>query len=414
MISEITLTYFFESKTIVIRHIIKKDLPSKYPYFYNLLYTMINMNQTTNQILSVKSQWNTISHPHWNQFKLSGLNKYDEIRVLVERFLSTKRTENTKRAYRYDLLDYFDYACIIYINDIITYTVSDIQESIYQYLDKQKKYEGNIVGHNSWDRDRTIINSKTINRKAYAISSFFDYLVKIFDYKQNPLCLYQPLREMKNSNTESLDRWELIQILEYSKSIIKKSTIPKKRLVALRNYLLLCFLSMSLRRSEVVRIRWEHIKDIQGVRCVVVRQKWWTYKTLPITGKMMQFLNAYKQLLLKCNWWLQHTYALEGYVFTKHYNSGSFINDNEWEQRPLSTNYIYTLVKRICKKLHIYKKITPHSFRKSFIEIALNNNQNFINICNSTGHSDINLIRYYDTRDSVKNNAVNSVLDGLI
>lgn len=59
------------------------------------------------------------------------------------------------------------------------------------------------------------------------------------------------------------------------------------------------------------------------------------------------------------------------------------------------------------------KKITPHSLRKTFIELALDNGDDLISIANATGHSTVEMIKYYDTRDRLKNNAVNS-LAGLI
>ena len=61
------------------------------------------------------------------------------------------------------------------------------------------------------------------------------------------------------------------------------------------------------------------------------------------------------------------------------------------------------------------KNATPHSFRKSFIEMALNNNEDFISIINATGHSTVEMVKYYDTRDTrdtrdtLKNNAVHGM-----
>ena len=59
------------------------------------------------------------------------------------------------------------------------------------------------------------------------------------------------------------------------------------------------------------------------------------------------------------------------------------------------------------------KNITPHSLRKTFIELALDNGDDLIAICNATGHESVEMVKYYDTRDRLKNNAINS-LSGLI
>lgn len=54
------------------------------------------------------------------------------------------------------------------------------------------------------------------------------------------------------------------------------------------------------------------------------------------------------------------------------------------------------------------KKLTPHSLRKTFIELALDNGDDLIAICNATGHESVEMVR-----DRLKNNAINS-LSGLI
>ena len=41
--------------------------------------------------------------------------------------------------------------------------------------------------------------------------------------------------------------------------------------------------------------------------------------------------------------------------------------------------------------------------------MALNNQEDFISILNATGHSTVEMIKYYDTRDTLKNNAVHGM-----
>ena len=70
-----------------------------------------------------------------------------------------------------------------------------------------------------------------------------------------------------------------------------------------------------------------------------------------------------------------------------------------------SINVYTKLVSKVCPE----KRITPHSLRKTFIEQALNNNEDFISIINATGHSTVEMVKYYDTRDTLKNNAVHNM-----
>ena len=77
--------------------------------------------------------------------------------------------------------------------------------------------------------------------------------------------------------------------------------------------------------------------------------------------------------------------------------------------KPLNTSYIYQLVQRVVSKVANGKRATSHSFRKTFIELALNNQEDFISIINATGHATVEMVKYYDTRDTLKNNAVHGM-----
>lgn len=67
------------------------------------------------------------------------------------------------------------------------------------------------------------------------------------------------------------------------------------------------------------------------------------------------------------------------------------------------------MVKKVSSLIVPEKNITPHSLRKTFIELALNNNEDFISIINATGHATVEMVKYYDTRDCLKNNAIHSI-----
>ena len=178
--------------------------------------------------------------------------------------------------------------------------------------------------------------------------------------------------------------------------ILYKSKNPKKHLTKLRNYLIFGFLSLSLRRDEIVNIKWD---DLQEDSFFLIRQKWGSYKYIPVPSWLLDFLLKYRDEKTK-NGFLSH------YVFTP------FINNHSWNlTKPISADYIMEITQKMCDRLNIDKKITPHSFRKTFIEISLNKNENYNNIMNATGHKTSQMIRYYDYRDKVQNNAINSFWD---
>ena len=77
--------------------------------------------------------------------------------------------------------------------------------------------------------------------------------------------------------------------------------------------------------------------------------------------------------------------------------------------KPIRTEYIFEMVKKLAVQVVPEKNITPHSLRKTFIELALNNKEDFISIINATGHSTVEMINYYDTRSALKNNAIHGI-----
>jgi len=77
--------------------------------------------------------------------------------------------------------------------------------------------------------------------------------------------------------------------------------------------------------------------------------------------------------------------------------------------KPISGDYIFQLIVKLSKLCGIDKNITPHSLRKTFIELALDAKEDYINIANATGHSTLEMIKYYDTRSKLEKNAINTM-----
>ena len=231
------------------------------------------------------------------------------------------------------------------------------------------------------------INPKTVNRKAYALSSFFKFIMHAYGYPKNPLDQYQAHKTERRSTTTSLTRSEVIDVLQYMSKRRKTSQ------TAFRDYLAICFLSvLALRRNELVGLKWTDID--QGASSANVFQKGGSYKLLPLPKSLMDQLALY-----------QNNYNhISDYVFAPVRN-----NATKKLNKPLNTAYIYNLVKKVVAKVVDGKSATPHSFRKSFIEMALNNQEDFISIINATGHSTVEMVKYYDTRDTLKNNAVHGM-----
>lgn len=301
-----------------------------------------------------------------------------EIDNVIDEFVATKRSKNTRRAYSRDIADLFESIKVTTLNDLGSIPFFELVTQIESFLENTTEYD---------KETKRPLNPKTVNRKAYSLSSFFKYLMHSYNYPKNPLDQYQAHKFDRRSTTPSLTRSEVIDVLNYMSKGRKKSQ------TAFRDYLAFCCLSvLALRRNELVGLKWDDID--QGASSINVFQKGGSYKLLPLP----------KSLLDQLNWYRDGYDHISEYIFSPVRN-----NATKRLNKPLNPSYVYTLVKRVVAKVANGKRATPHSFRKSFIEMALNNQEDFISIINATGHSTVEMVKYYDTRDTLKNNAVHGM-----
>jgi integrase len=212
-------------------------------------------------------------------------------------------------------------------------------------------------------------------------------LIDIYSYPKNPLKWFSPLKTDRKSNTTSLTRAEIIDLLAFAKGKHRNGQTQ------FRDYLLLVFMfSLALRRNEVANLKWDDI-NLQ-LHTLNVYQKGGSYKLLPLPINIVILLDNFKQ-----------TYPSTcPYIFHPSRN-----NRTKELNKPIRTEYIFQMLKKLASEVVPEKNITPHSLRKTFIELALNNKEDFISIINATGHSTVEMINYYDTRSALENNAIHSV-----
>jgi integrase/recombinase XerD len=303
----------------------------------------------------------------------------------IEEFIKKfHQSENTRSAYRSDLNQFFKGAAVENFSDLANMQFYDVVMAINSYLEKSKRI--------SRQEENRVLNPATVNRKAYCLSSFFQHLVNVYHYPKNPVAGFQSLKTRKKSNTQSLSRGEMVDLLHFAKTCHRMS---KK---AYRDYLILIFLfNLALRRAEVSKLKWEDIDH--GKHSIDVYQKGGTVKSLPIPNALCDMLKEYREIYRdSCP-----------YIITPTQNNATKVLN-----KPLSPKQIFRVVIQIVDRavdnqVIPYKSITPHSLRKTFIELSLNDGEDFISILNATGHSHTDMIRYYDGRDTLKNNAVNGL-----
>lgn len=304
------------------------------------------------------------------------------IDVLENEFLIEFQSKETRSAYKRDILTFTNKIGFEFLSDFSNVHISEMSKLLLNYINSFKKVSG-----------ERILNPNTINRKAYSLSSFFNFLVDKYNYPKNPLSRFKPETSHKTSNTQSLNQQEVKCLIEYMRKKINRGKSHY------RNYLLVSLMfRLALRRSEVAKLRWSDINENSSSKVkyyIDVYQKGRTIKQLPIP------LDLYNDLIVYKNNFSENT----EFIFNTSLNAS-----DEDLNKHISSTQVNRIVTKIVQELDLGKKITPHSFRKTFIEQALEKNISLINISNGTGHSSVEMIKYYDGRNKLDNNAINDLL----
>lgn len=354
------------------------------------------------------------------------LDLYDKsILDLIEEHLKKYKWIHTKRAYRDDICWFFDFInvsqpqqlkyipfweicdlCNDYIYDCRnTRQAETLKKKLKEKIIKEEPTKAKkeivelvkeLVKEERLNPEYKHINHRTLNRKAYALKRFFDFLIHKYNYPKNPLEEYIPESIELKTTTQAITERDLLNMIHYTREEYYKTKRPYFKLSKLQIHLIICFLALSLRRSEVANLQWGDMNTEE--QYIKVLGKWEKMKYIPIPSPIFNLLTIFKELK-EGNWYVSD------FIFSPI---------KKWrhdKNKAINNNYLFWLIKKLCNKLDIQWTITPHSFRTWFVRKALDKWLWFIEIMNATGHSSMELIKYYDTRSQVDNNAINSILD---
>lgn len=315
---------------------------------------------------------------------------------LINEFLRTKKSSQTVKAYKSDILAFFKAISVSTTHELISIPIYELSNIIINYTESFKKSE-------EYRADR-IINPRTVNRKAYALSSFFEFLVGTYWYPRNPVKIFTPYSTPSRTSTHDMTKDELNAIWTYVQELAHLSQQkPKKMLSSWQQMLIIWLLMLSLRRNEAANLKWDDWDRTKNI--LTVFGKWQKYKYLPVPKKISNYLETYQNL--------KTTHGYESnYIFSP-------INNNRtWDtNKPITWTYIFNTIKKITQHLQNdwlidpEKTLTPHSFRTTFVKLALDKHATDIEIMNATGHSTSQMVKYYDSRSPIEVNAANDMDD---
>ena len=121
---------------------------------------------------------------------------------VIEDFVSLKRSVHTRRAYKGDITQFFNTIALITLEDLAYIPFAQLINKIKSHIEGLKKVE-------QLETRQRVKNSRTVNSKTNALRGFFDYLISVYRYPQNPLDQFQTLKTEKLSNTTSLSHREV-------------------------------------------------------------------------------------------------------------------------------------------------------------------------------------------------------------
>lgn len=157
-----------------------------------------------------------------------------------------------------------------------------------------------------------------------------------------------------------------------------------------RDLAILCLLGLNgLRCSEVVGIDIEDLGRERGYKTIFVRRKADRTQTIPLSPRT--------------------TWAIEQCVGDR--TSGPLFVSKRTANKRIERGDVQRLVKRYTKWAGItHKRISPHSFRHSFVTLSLDAGVSARDVQNSAGHADARMTSYYDrNRESLARNATHTL-----
>lgn len=216
----------------------------------------------------------------------------------------------------------------------------------------------------------------TVGTKLNALAGFYKYAKIDGLIPADPMANVARPAIQRTSTTLGLTRTEFADVLK-----ITETCTPREHAILL----LLGF--NGLRVSEVCGIDIDDLDRFQGQRTIGITRKGGKRQIIPLAPRTA--------------WQVDLTMGdrIDGPLFLDGNGVGR-----------VDRRAIGRIVKRIVTDAGIRKRITPHSFRHTFVTMSLDAGRSERDIAASTGHADTRMVTYYDRgRDSIARNTTNSV-----
>ena len=296
---------------------------------------------------------------------------------LIEEFLTNYTSENTRKAYRKDILDFFNFFRNQGIQ--LSHPIEITHDFLINYRDH-------------------LIQSMTpasVHRKVISIKKLLDWCIYKQHIQINPASV---LRLPKNTPTNPT-----LALSDEEASAFLRAPDASSFYGNLHLMILSSLLILGLRRSELVNIKLKDIYQDRGHEVLKIRGKGDKTRYIPLNRIITHYLSDYKNTYTKLS---GNELLLEDYLLQSRLS--------EKNDKPYDADSIRKVIIRYTKKLKINKRISPHSFRATTISHLLEIGESPRNVADFAGHANINTtISLYDKkRDNLENSSAYKVMFG--
>jgi site-specific recombinase XerD len=301
----------------------------------------------------------------------SSLTKWDP--RLISRFSDKSMSEETRRAYRRVLREFF-----LFVSQ--QHPLNVTADDVLRWRD---------------DLRRRRKKAATISFKLAVVRSFFEYLRAAGLVSVNPAStkLVSPPEVSADGAGRALTSKEVSHVL---------AGPNRETAGGARDYaILLLMLRTSLRVSEVCSLKTSSVKWSHGRWIIRFKVKGGRERTLPLPADVKKAIDEYVKLDQKRRSMLLSD-GDEAFLFQPHTNYRTLVFD-----KPLSTRMVWNIVSRWADYGGV-GKLSPHDLRRTAITRALDQGLSYRQVQMMSGHKDPKTVMRYDHgRENLDLNAVN-------
>lgn len=296
----------------------------------------------------------------------------------IQCFLEIKggRSKYTAISYEKDIKDFFNKS------DVTEITIEHIREINIFHVQKF------IL-----DLQNQGLSSATINRKISSLSALYKWLMKYEDnYSDIRIIKFNPFANVKEEKPIVTNK--VTEFLTEEESKILLGSIDTTTVLGLRNKAILALaLTTALRKSEMINIKICHIKKYGEYDVIEVTRKGNKKDLVKLQPKVKSLIEKYILVTERDKEEFNNSYLFIGH------------SSNNRNGEKLNASTLNYMLKNICSKCNINKKLKVHSTRHTAITLAITQGATIEKVREFAAHSSIATTnRYVHSIDKLKDN----------